>query len=151
MWGECQRVLATGAADVAPFILYKGVHLYARWTRDGPAGTVYGVSQSGWMEGKNFVSWFKKLFAPAVSPLLTTGPVILFVDGHHSHLTIELIQEARGRNIHIYCLPPHTTHILQPLDVGVYGPVKKSWKTVLKEQRLKTLAEYVTKEEFPGK
>ena len=25
-------------------------------------------------------------------------------------------------------MPPHTSHVLQPLDVGVYGPVKAAWK-----------------------
>ena len=147
---EFYTVLAAGAADgtrLPPFLLYKGAHLYARWTKNGPAGALYGVSGSKWMEGANFKNWFEKLFVPAVSSLLSTGAVVLFVDGHHSHLTMELIQAARS---HLFCLPPHTTHILQPLDVGVYGPVKKTWKSILKEHRLTTLAGHVTIEDFPG-
>ncbi len=53
---EYHTILAAGAADdvqLPPFILYKGAHLYARWTSGGPAGAVYGVSASGWMEGKH--------------------------------------------------------------------------------------------------
>ena len=68
-----------------PFLLYKGTHLYARWTKNAPAGALYGVGGSGWMEGANFKNWFEKLFVPAVSSLLSTGAVVLFVDGHHSH------------------------------------------------------------------
>lgn len=30
-------------------------------------------------------------------------------------------------NIHLFCLPPHTTHRLQPLDVGVFGPFQRKW------------------------
>ena len=30
-------------------------------------------------------------------------------------------------NVHLYCLPPHTTHKLQPLDVGVFGPLEHEW------------------------
>ena len=141
-------VLGAGAADgtrLPPFILYKGCHLYLRWTNGGPAGTVYGVSDSGWMEGNNFHSWFEKLFLPSVAHLLTTGPVVLFVDGHHSHLSLQLIKLAKSKGVHLFCLPPHVTHIMQPMDVGVYGPVKKTWKVILKEHRLETL---VTKEEF---
>ena len=52
-----------------PFILYKGKNLYERWMKGGPAGTVYGISDSGWMDGANFLSWFSKLFIPAVSHL----------------------------------------------------------------------------------
>ena len=150
---EYYTVLAAGAADgtrLPPFILYKGSHLYLRWTNGGPAGAVYGCSDSGWMEANNFYKWFEKLFVPAVGGLLSTGPVVLFVDGHHSHLTLQTIQYARSKGVHLFCLLPHVTHILQPLDVGVYGPVKKIWKVILKEHKLETLAEKVTKEDFPG-
>ena len=80
---EFYTVLAAGAADgtrLPPFLLYKGAHLYARWTKNGPAGALYGVSGSGWMEGANFKNWFEKLFVPAVSSLLSTGAVVLFVE-----------------------------------------------------------------------
>ena len=147
-------VLAAGAADgtrLPPFILYKGVNLYLRWTRGGPAGALFGMSDSGWMEKDNFLQWFKTLFVPAVKHLVSTGPVVLFLDGHHSHMSLELITSAKKENIHLLCLPPHLTHILQPLDVGVYGPVKKTWKYILKEHKLATLAQNVLKEDFPGK
>ena len=101
-------VLGAGAADgirLPPYILYKGVNLYARWTEGGPAGTWYGVSKSGWMEGDNFLHWFTDAFLPAISNLLVTGPVVLFVDGHHSHLSLSLIRTAKERNEHLYCLP----------------------------------------------
>ena len=116
-------VLGAGAADgtrLPPFILYKGVNLFLRWTRGGPAGTVYGMSESGWMETANFLEWFKKMFVPAVTPLLQTGPVVLFLDGHYSHLSLQLIHFAKSKGIHLFSFPPHLTHLLQPLDVGVY-------------------------------
>lgn len=86
---DYHTVLGAGSADgvkLAPYILYKGVNLYLRWTVDGPAGAIYGVSKSGWMESDNFSDWFTKMFLPAVDHLLCTGPVVLFVDGHSSHL-----------------------------------------------------------------
>ena len=151
---EHYTVLGAGAADgtrLPPFVLYKGVNLYSRWTTCGPAGAVYGVSQSGWMEWSNFYEWFKKLYIPAVAHLLRTGPIVLFLDGHHSHLSLDLIKYAKSNGVHIFCFPPHLTHILQPLDVGVYGPVKSTWKTILKEHKMMTLSQNVTKEDFPGK
>lgn len=49
------------------------------------------------------------------------------MDNHESHLSIELIDLAIARNVDLFCLPPHTTHILQPLDVGCFKPLKKEF------------------------
>ena len=135
---------------LSPYILYKGVNLYLRWTTSGPAGTLYGVSKSGWTESNNFLEWFNKIFLPAVDHLLSTGAVVLFLYGHHSHLSLSLIRTTKEKGVHLYYLPPHTTHILQPLDIGVYGHIKQTWKKILKEHKLKTMAANVTKEFFPG-
>ena len=78
-------VLGAGSVDgvrLSPYILYKGVNLYLRWTTSGPAGTLYGVSKSGWTESNNFLEWFNKIFLPAVDHLLSTGAVVLFLYGH---------------------------------------------------------------------
>ena len=31
-------------------------------------------------------------------------------------------------NIHLLFLPPHTSHVLQPLDLSIFGPLKKAYK-----------------------
>lgn len=38
-----------------------------------------------------------------------------------------MIDLAIQHGIHLFCLPPHTTHRLQPLDVGVFGPLQIAW------------------------
>lgn len=144
-------VLACGSASgctLPPFTVYKGVYIKKEWMAHGLAAALYGVSESGWMQGSNFLSWFKKLFIPAVSHLLKTGPVVLFVDGHHSHITVDLIAYAREKGVHLYCLPPNCTHVLQPLDVGTFGPVKSEWRKILQEYRLETKAANVEKRNF---
>ena len=140
---------ATGI-KLPPFILYKGKHLYNTWTEGGAAGTCYGVSPSGWMEEVNYLQWFEQQFYPAVKHLLITGPVVLFFDGHFSHMSISLIKKARSLGIHLFFLPPNTTHVLQPLDVGVFGPVKTQWRIILKKYKIATRAMNITKERFPS-
>jgi hypothetical protein len=49
-------------------------------------------------------------------------------DGHRSHETIELREAAEKAAIHLFCIPPHTSHRLQPLDVGVFGPLQRAWQ-----------------------
>jgi hypothetical protein len=38
-----------------------------------------------------------------------------------------MVDTALANNIHLFCLPPHTMHRLQPLDIGVFGPLQKAW------------------------
>ena len=40
---------------------------------------------------------------------------------------------ARDNNVHILCLPAHTTHILQPLDVGVFKSLKSNYSKACKK------------------
>ena len=129
-----------------PFILYKGKNMYQRWMEGGPAGAVYGVSESGWMEANNFLSWFQKLFLPAVTHLTKSSSVHLLFDGHHSHISLELIRVARENNVKLFCLPSNCTHIVQPLDMGVFGPMKKVWARILKQWKLESRVQNVSKE-----
>ena len=133
-----------------PFILYKGKNLYRRWTEGGPAGALYGANESGWMDAESYLSWFSKLFIPAVSHLTKTGPVVLIQDGHHSHISLELIRKARENHIILLCLPPNTTHLLQPFDLAVFSPLKKAWRAILKQYKLETRGDHASKEAFPG-
>ncbi|KAF2884452.1 hypothetical protein ILUMI_21718 [Ignelater luminosus] len=53
-----------------------------------------------------------------------TNPIILLLDGHASHTqSLELIDEARNNGVTIICFSPHTTHKLQPGDVGFMRPL----------------------------
>ena len=145
-------ILGAGCADgtrLPPFVVYKGKNLWSRWMKGGSAGCMYSVSDSGWMEAANFIQWFEKLFLPAVEHMAKKLPVVLFFDGHHSHLSLKLIELARTHNVHLFCFPPHCTHVLQPLDVAVFGPVKAAWWKVLKQHQMETCAASIIKEDFP--
>ena len=104
------------------------------------------------MKKEHFLSWFVKMFLPTVKHLLSEAKVVLVIDGHHYHLNIELIDTARKNGILLISLPPHTTHLLQPLDgcLIVYGPIKTAWKGILKEYKISTRPSIVTKEVFPS-
>ena len=52
------------------------------------------------------------------------GYRMLLMDNHSSHLTWQFIQYALSRKIVLVALPPHSTHKLQPLDVGCFGPLQ---------------------------
>ena len=124
--------------------------MYKRWTEGGPAGALHGVDESGWMDASVFLSWFTKLFLRAVCPPDRKRTSPLFLDGHHSHVSLELIRTAHDNNVMLLCLPPNMTHLLQPLDVGVFGPIKNAWRSIIKRHKLESRGERVSKEVFPS-
>ena len=84
---------------------------------------MYGMG-SGWVDTELFEAWFYDLFlayAPKARPLL------LMLDGHVSHYQPELVRLAAKESIILFCLPPHCTHLAQPLDKGVFSPLKMYW------------------------
>lgn len=130
-----------------PHILYKGGRLMSQWCIGGPAKTTYDVSDSGWMETSQFFRWFSTSFVPHCSSL--EGKKIMFFDGHASHITSDLVKLARDNNIILFKLPPHTTHVLQPLDVSVFKSVKAKWKEVLNNFFQANGFSNITKQNFP--
>jgi hypothetical protein len=50
-------------------------------------------------------------------------PILLIMDGHGSHCTNSMIDYGVNHSppVHLFLFPPHTTHRLQPLDVGEFG------------------------------
>jgi hypothetical protein len=58
------------------------------------------------------------------------------LDLHASHLTIHLGEFCKNNIIILICLFPNTIHILQPLDVTVFAPLKSKWKSTIRQWRL---------------
>ncbi|XP_065837914.1 uncharacterized protein [Oscarella lobularis] len=54
-------------------------------------------------------------------------PLFLLLDGHSSHFTLPVNKRAVEEEVVVFCLLPHTTHLLQPLDRGCFGCLKVYW------------------------
>ena len=103
--------------------LYKGKRKQYSWLDGGPEGATYDCNASGWMESNNFYKWFSEVFVPYV----LDGHKLLFLDGHGSHISLELIDKAREQNIILFKIIAHSSHVLQPLDVAVFSSAKSTW------------------------
>ncbi|KAI0992443.1 hypothetical protein K3495_g15742 [Podosphaera aphanis] len=58
---------------------------------------------------------------------------VLIFDGHGSHLTQSIIDFCWKAKI-CPLLPPHLTHVLQPLDVGVFPILKHNFKRAVRRE-----------------
>ena len=48
------------------------------------------------------------------------------MDGHGSHITANVIAHIMQNAINLLILPPHTSHVLQPLDVSCFALLKRA-------------------------
>lgn len=133
-----------------PLIIVKGkTHksLYAYDTSKGPAGTEWTYQQKAWTEDVLGCHWFHKIFLRYCGDL---RPQLLVVDQHHSHEVTELLEEAQTNDIIILGMPPHTSHWLQPLDKGCYGPLAAAYNKVCSTFMSQGPQNVVTKANWPS-
>ena len=52
---------------------------------------------------------------------------MLVMDGHGSHLTPQFDDICQQNQIIPICMPAHSSHLLQPLDIGCFAVTKRSY------------------------
>nr|CAH7746887.1 unnamed protein product [Callosobruchus chinensis] len=117
-------VFAVSAAGnyCPPMLIYPRKRMSPALQRNGPIGALYACSKNGWINSELFVEWLKH-FEKNVNPT-ETNPVLLILDNHSSHISLEAYRLCRSKFIHMVSLPPHTSDHLQPLDLTFFGPLK---------------------------
>jgi DDE superfamily endonuclease len=72
---------------------------------------------------------------------------MLVLDGHESHESAEFQEYCKAHNIITLCLPPHSSHLTQPLDVGCFSVLKRVYGREI-ETFIKAHINHITKVEF---
>lgn len=73
---------------------------------------------------------------------------ILFLDGHSTHVSIEAIEFCRDHGIEMVCLPPHSSHRLQPLDTHFNKALKSLWCKAIEKFLRTTESTSLSREQF---
>jgi hypothetical protein len=69
--------------------------------------------------------FFQKVIPSEIS---LTNRYLLILNGHGSHVTFEVIEQAKKFGLDMITLPSHTSHALQPLDVASFKPFKTAFR-----------------------
>ena len=120
---EC--INSTGWA-LPPCIIFKGkVHIEG-WYQDSKISRDWRIEvrPNGWTTDKIGLRWLKNLFIPATISRTTGKYCLLILDGHGSHLTPQFDQICSEKDIIPICMPAHSSHKLQPLDMACFKSLK---------------------------
>jgi hypothetical protein len=118
-----------------PLIIFKGKRYIESWfCSDLPNDWRFEVSPNGWTNDAIGLRWLEKLFIPATTSRTRGQYRLLILDGHGSHLTPEFDRICATNNVIPICMPPHSSHLLQPLDVGCFAVLKRSYSALVDQQ-----------------
>lgn len=92
--------------------------------QSGPPGALYHCSPNGWITTQLFTKWLKHFAAQTNASI--QKPVLLVMDNHPSHTSIQSSLFCKESGICIVSVPPHTPHRLQLLDLTFFGPLKSA-------------------------
>ncbi|RPA88402.1 hypothetical protein L873DRAFT_1726169, partial [Choiromyces venosus 120613-1] len=63
---------------------------------------------------------------------------LLILNGHSSHVNLKFSEFCDSNNIICFCLPPHSTHILEPLGICLFGPLQKYYGKMIENYHITT-------------
>ena len=104
---------------IPPFIIFKGKRFKDVYKKDLPPASIVEMTDSGYINEDVFLLWLQHFQKHRVQ-----GRCLLILDGHVSHSSLQCVEFCKENDIELLCLPPHTTHALQPLDRAVFKPMK---------------------------
>ena len=147
-WVTVIAAINAAGWSVPPFLIFAGKYHLSAWYEEAeiPRDWAIAVSDNGWTNNELGVDWLKHF--DAYTKARTVGARrLLILDGHESHHSLEFQDLCKENDIYTLCMPPHSSHLLQPLDVGCFSPLKRAYSREV-ESLMRDHINHVTKLEF---
>ena len=134
--------------NVPPFVVVAGKNHLASWYQNSgfPPDWIISVTDNGWTTNEKGMDWIRH-FEKHTKPRTIGAYRLLILDGHESHHSDEFEEYCKEHNIVTLCMPAHSSHILQPLDVGCFSPLKKAYGRQI-EDMIRAHIIHITKDDF---
>lgn len=136
---ECVTALLGGSAAgkmTPPMIVHAFKRMPAAILLSNPEEWSVGISDSGWQTQQTFHDYMTNIFYKWLLKEKIQLPVILFIDGHKSHVSLALSDFCATHQIELIALYPNSTHLTQPMDVGVFKSLNSEWSKTAKDWRV---------------
>ena len=98
----------------------------------------WAVSPKGWTDSKIGYNWLTNVYDPISKAQCPGESRLLILDGHVSHINYKFLCYCQQNDITVFCLSPHSTHLLQPLDVGLFSQLQSHYRKAVEDYFLTT-------------
>jgi hypothetical protein len=131
-WATVIECISADGVAIPPLIIFKGETLSTTWIPKNLDSTWrFTNNKKGWTSMEHGEEWLRICFEPVTRERANGRTRLLICDGHDSHISPKFVRHCIDNNIVLILLPPHSSHLLQPLDVGVFRPLKAAMTTQL--------------------
>lgn len=135
-WSSAVECVDADGALLKPMIIQQGKEPRTDWFvedsyQEEIGNWVFAYSSKGWTDNELSVLWLTECFIPQAIARRRSSHSLLILDNHGSHCTGEFIYHCFKNNIILFFIPPHTSHILQPLDLGPFAPLERLYTAAL--------------------
>lgn len=93
----------------------------------------FNHTESGWMKGEAFFYFLKEHLYPRWLEMGVEFPIVLVIDGYSAHKSPELFLWCKQHDIMLLLLYPNSTHIMQVLDIAIFGPLKSKYSEIFED------------------
>ena len=147
-WATLIECISANGHCVPPFVILSGkVHL-SSWYENSPLphDWAIAVTENGWTTNERCLDWLQH-FDKHTKGRTAGRYRLLILDGHDSHRSAGFEGYCKENNIVTICMPAHSSHRLQPLDVACFRPLKRAYSRAI-EELMRARVTHITKEEF---
>ena len=129
-------ICANGSA-LPPSLIYQGesYDLQDTWLKEfdhSAQRAFFACSKNGWSDDTLGLNWLQQVFDRTTKERTSIRDRrLLIVDGHSSHVNMPFIDYADANRILLAVFPPHSTHRLQPLDIGIFSPLANHYSQAI--------------------
>ncbi|KAI1005644.1 hypothetical protein K3495_g2574 [Podosphaera aphanis] len=114
----CMQSVSADGRTIDPMIIFQAArYLEKQLDNDLNDDALFAQSESGYTNDYLSYRWLMH-WERFTRPQNPEENRLLIMDGHGSHLTFEFINYCDAHKVFPFLLPPHSTHLLQPLDIA---------------------------------
>ena len=147
-WATLIECICADGSSISLFVIIASKTHLSSWYENSPLPDTWAitVTENGWTTNEISLEWLKH-FHKFTKSRITSSKRLLILDGHGSHRSVDFDLYCQQNSIITLCMPTHSSHKLQPLDVVYFRPLKRAYSDVI-SNLMRAHVTHITKEDF---
>jgi hypothetical protein len=128
-WLTVLTCINAAGESIPNFYIFCGKRFRRNYIHMCEQEATMAMSKKAWMTACLFSAWIDHFIVALKNhSSISLDCPHLIMDGHSSHVTINIVEKARVVGLYLLTLPLHCSHAMQSLDVAVFKPFKGAFR-----------------------